>query len=319
MNDHGHGNGHGHGHELCRARARAGHGHGLGTGMGWARDGVLGCGGVNILVTGGTGGIGRELVRALAETGADVIVGARDQARAGAALAGLGAKVRARVRVQPLDLASVASVRALVAWAGSEVRQLDALVNAAAVWPRQRRTSVDGFDLTFAVNHVAHHALTVGLLPALRRARAGRVVTVSSGLHARGRLAWDDLMQTAGGYNGTRAYEQSKLANVMFALALARRAGRSITSNAIHPGVVRTELTRDYPEIFRDTPARSLSTARAAAGCIARLVLDASVARTTGAYFDRDRAVAPSKQASVVADQDRLWQVTDDLLARVGT
>jgi NAD(P)-dependent dehydrogenase (short-subunit alcohol dehydrogenase family) len=261
---------------------------------------------VRVLLTGPTGAIGREVARGLAAASADVILACRDPGKA--------AELQGTVHV--LDLASLASVRELIAWARAELPRLDVLINLAGVWPRQRRTTGDGLELAFGVNHVAHHALAVGLLPLLRRSPRARVVTVASGLHARGKLAWDDLMQTRGGFNGAKAYEQSKLANVMFALALARRAGPSITSNAVHPGLVKSDLTREYPEMFRDTPPRALMTAAQAARSILRLALDPSLANVSGRYFDREREVAPAKAALRVADQDRLWQETEALIAR---
>jgi len=272
---------------------------------------------VKALLTGATGGIGIEILRGLVAAGADVVIGCRDLERAAAVVARLAPAQRVRVVVRPLELAAIASVRELVRWAEGELPQLDVLINNAAVWSRQRRVTADGLELTFGVNHVAHHALAVGLLPVLRRSRAARVITVASGLHVRGRLAWDDLMQTTGGFNGVRAYEQSKLANVMFALALARRAGKGVTSNAVHPGLVRTNLTKDYPEMFRQTPARSLVPAAVAARATLRLATDPALGGVTGRYFDRDREQAPSKAAHSVADQDRLWQVTEELLRGV--
>lgn len=271
---------------------------------------------MHALVTGGTGGIGAELVRALVQGGAHVVIACRDVARGDAVAHALGSGADRRVRVHQVDLASLASVRALVRWAEAELPRLDVLVNNAAVWSRQRRATADGLELTFGVNHVAHHALTLGLVPALRRSEAPRVVTVASGLHGRGRIAWDDPMQADGGFNGVRAYEQSKLANVMFALALARRMGRALTSNAVHPGLVRTGLTREYPEMHRTTPARALVPAALAARSIVRLAIDPALGAVTGRYFDRDREQAPSKAAQRAADQDRLWELTEELLAR---
>lgn len=267
------------------------------------------------LVTGATGGIGVEIVRGLVDAGAHVVIGCRDLARGAAVAAALAPRAGGRIRVQPLDLGSLASVRALVAWANAELPRIDVLLNNAAVWSRQRRTTADGLELTFGVNHIAHHALTVGVLPALRRSPAARVITVSSGLHVRGRIAWDDLMQAAGGFNGVRAYEQSKLANLMFALALARRAGRGITSTAVHPGLVRTGLTRDYPEMFRQIAPRAIVSATVAARAPLRLALDPALATVSGRYFDREREAAPSTAAQRVADQDRLWQLTEALIA----
>jgi len=261
---------------------------------------------VHVLVTGATGGIGRELVRGLVAAGADVVIGCRDEARA----VGFGP----RVVVRPLDLASLASVRELARWVDAELPRLDVLVNNAGVWSRPRRTTAEGLELTFGVNHVAHHALTLGVLPALRRSAAARVVTVASGIHVRGKLAWADLMQTERGFNGVRAYEQSKLANVMFALALARRLGPAATSNAVHPGLVRTGLMREYPDLVRQLAPRSVVPAATAARAILRLAVDPAFARVTGRYFDREREQAPSENALRVADQDRLWQVTETLI-----
>lgn len=266
-------------------------------------------------MTGATGGIGVEILRGLLAVGVDVVIGCRDPGRAAATIAGLPAAHRAHVVVRPLDLAALASVRELVRWVSGELPRLDVLVNNAAVWSRQRRATTDGLDLTFGVNHVAHHALSVGLLPVLRRSPAARVITVASGIHVRGRLAWDDLMQVTGGYNGVRAYEQSKLANVMFALALARRAGKGVTSNAVHPGIARTNLTKDYPEMFRQAKPGSIVSAAVAARAPLRLALDPALAGITGRYFDRDREQAPSKAALSHADQERLWQVTDALIS----
>jgi NAD(P)-dependent dehydrogenase (short-subunit alcohol dehydrogenase family) len=270
---------------------------------------------MNVLVTGGTGGIGVEVVRRLVEAGAQVVLGCRDVARGEAIVGGLGARGARQVRVHALDLASLASVRAFAAWCVAGMARLDVLINNAGVWSRQRRATAEGLELTFGVNHVAHHALAGALVPALRRSDAPRVVTVTSGIHVRGKLAWDDLQQTRGGFNGVRAYEQSKLANVMFALALARRMRGTLTSNAVHPGLVRTNLTREYPEMFRDTPPRALVSPAVAARAIVRLALDPELTRVTGRYFDREREQAPSKLALRLEDQERLWQVTEELIA----
>jgi len=270
---------------------------------------------VYVLITGATGGIGLEIARGLVAAGAHVVIGCRDLARGAGVAAALASRAGGQVRVQALDLASLASVRALARWADGELPRLDVVINNAAVWSRQRRATADGLELAFGVNHVAHHALTVGVLPVLRRSPAARVITVSSGLHVRARMAWDDLMQARGGFNGVRAYEQSKLANLMFALALARRAGRGLTSNAVHPGLVRTQLTREYPEMFRQIHPRAIVSAAVAARATLRLALEPALATVSGRYFDREREEPPGKAAQSVADQDRLWQLTEELIA----
>lgn len=267
--------------------------------------------GKTVLVTGATGGIGGELARGLAASGARLILACRDGERGeqlARGLAGRGAAPLVRV----VELASLSSVRELARWAQGELGRLDVVVHNAAVWSRQRKRTADGFELSFGVNHLAPFALTAELAPLLQQSR-GRVVTVASGMHARGKLAWDDLMQAQGGFNGTKAYQQSKLANVMFAAALARRSP-ALVSLALHPGVVRTQLTREYPELWKVAPPGQ-TTAKQAAANILRLASDGALAQRSGRYWNGDREQAPAKQALVVADQDRLWKVSEGLIA----
>ncbi len=271
--------------------------------------------GKTALVTGATGGIGLEVARGLVAAGARVVLPCRDEAKGQALLRELGVGDRAadRIVVRAADLASLASVRELGRWAHGELPRLELLVHNAAVWPRQRRLSADGHELAFAVNHLAPFSLTAQLLPLLRQSRA-RVITVSSGMHGRGKLDWDDLMQRAGGFNGNRAYQQSKLANVMFALALARRTSGALVSNTLHPGVVRTALTREYPELWK-VPPPGQATAQQAAAAILRLAVEPSLGKVTGRYFNVDREQAPARAALSVVDQDRLWSVSEQLIA----
>lgn len=275
---------------------------------------MLSLAGKTALVTGATGGIGLEVAGGLVAAGARVVLPCRDEAKGQALARALGAGERAdRVVVRACDLASLASVRELGRWAQGELPRLELLVHNAAVWPRQRRLSADGHELAFAVNHLAPFALTAQLLPLLRQSRA-RVVTVSSGMHGRGKLAWDDLMQKAGGFNGNRAYQQSKLANVMFALTLARRNSSALVSNTLHPGVVRTALTREYPELWK-VPPPGQATAKQAASAILRLATEPAMGKVTGRYFNVDREQAPARAALSVVDQDRLWLVSEQLVA----
>lgn len=262
-------------------------------------------------ITGGTGAIGQGVVRALAERGFTVLAACRDAQR-GAALADLGRQ--GAVRVVELDLSSLGSIAAAVRRVQSEVSGLALLVHAAGIWSRQRRVSADGFELTFAVNHLAPFALTCGLAPALERA-CGRVVTLASGLHVRGKLAWEDVMQTRGGFNGVKAYEQSKLANVMFALALARRSGKRLSSVAMHPGIVRSALTREYPELWKHAPPNE-RTADAAARAVVEVASSPALARTSGVYFDGTRTRSASAAACDPSAQDRLWRLSEELVAR---
>lgn len=198
------------------------------------------------LVTGATGGIGFALARALAASGWAVLLAARDPGRGAAALARLGAaRPAARGDLVPLDLADLAAVRACATAVGARLGALDLLVHAAGVMalPRRRLTA-DGFEMQLGVNLLGPFALTAHLLPLLRRAPAARVVTVTSLAARFGRLRFEDL-QGAARYRPWRAYAQSKLAALCFALELQRRsaaAGWGVASLAAHPGLAMTEL-----------------------------------------------------------------------------
>ena len=199
-----------------------------------AADVLTGVGltGRNAVVTGGHAGIGLEVTRALCGAGASVTVGARDPARAVAALAGIE-----RAKVDRLDLLDPASVEAFAGRRLAEGRPLHILVNGAGASGGPERDA-RGYETQFATNHLGHFQLTRSLLPALRAAHGARVVNVSSGAQRFGRIRWDDPHFTQG-YDSRAAYAQSKLANVLFAVELDRRwAVDGVRGYAVHPGVV---------------------------------------------------------------------------------
>ena len=198
------------------------------------------------VVTGASGGLGLETARALAVAGAEVVVAARDPAKAQAAVAQVGAQAR----FEPLDLADLGSVQAFAERMTAAGRPVDLLVNNAGVMaPPHRTTTKDGFELQFGTNHLGHFALTGRLLPLLRAAAAPRVTTVASLAHTAGKLDFDDLMSERR-YTAWGAYGRSKLANLVFARELQRRSdagGWGLLSDAAHPGWSRTELTTARP------------------------------------------------------------------------
>ena len=198
------------------------------------------------LVTGGASGLGYETARALAMRDYDVLIADRNVAAAAAAVQRIRADgARGSVRFAPLDLGDLASIRAFAAAEVASGEPLDVLVNNAGLLPPLRRaTTKDGFELKFGVGHLGHFALTDGLLPALLRRAAPRVVSVSSIVQASGRIDFDDL-QAERRYLSSRAYSQTKLACLIFALELQRRAdaaGAPLISVAAHPGIARTGL-----------------------------------------------------------------------------
>ena len=199
--------------------------------------------GKSVLVTGGTGGIGMATADGLAALGARVGITGHDQARAEAAAAGIRAATgNPAVDLFAADLSVQAEVRRLAAQVAATYPRLDVLVNNVGGFWAHRHVTADGLERTFALNHLASFLLTNLLLDRLIASAPARIVTVSSGAQARGRIDFDDL-QGERNYSGQRAYSQSKLANVMFTFELARRLeGTGVTATVLHPGVVRTSF-----------------------------------------------------------------------------
>jgi NAD(P)-dependent dehydrogenase (short-subunit alcohol dehydrogenase family) len=198
------------------------------------------------VVTGASGGLGLEVARELARRGGRVVMASRDQAKAAAARASIRGEIPdASLELQPLDLASLASVAEAAASILADHPGVDILVNNAGVMAIPERRTEDGFEMQLAVNHLGHFALTARLLPALLRGSDARVVSVTStGRHA-GRPLDPANPHLSGRYEPWRAYGQSKLANVHFALELERRfraAGVPAGSIVVHPGFANTDL-----------------------------------------------------------------------------
>jgi len=198
------------------------------------------------VVTGANGGLGLETARALAVSGAHVVMAARNQDKAVAAEANIRAShPKALLEVVPLDLGSLKSVRAAADRILAGHDRVDILVNNAGLMAIPERRTEDGFEMQFGVNHLGHFALTALLLPALLRADAARVVSVTSTAHHMGRAIDPANPHLEGRYGPWRAYGQSKLANFHFGLGLQLRfeaAGVKAASLIAHPGLSDTEL-----------------------------------------------------------------------------
>jgi protochlorophyllide reductase len=208
------------------------------------------------VVTGANAGIGRETARLLASRGATVILACRDVTKGEAAadwIAGTSAAERDRLRVIRLDLASLASVREAADEIRASCPRLDLLINNAGVMTIPFVRSEDGFELTFAINHLGHFALTGPLLEQMLATPGSRVVTVSSVAHQRGKLDLEAL-ESEKGYEPGHAYDRSKLANLLFAYELQHRlpaAGAETISLAAHPGIARTDLYQTSSRLER--------------------------------------------------------------------
>jgi NAD(P)-dependent dehydrogenase (short-subunit alcohol dehydrogenase family) len=284
--------------------------------------------GKTAVVTGATSGLGYETALALAKAGAEVILTGRDGRKGQSAIEKIsGEVIGAKVSYEHLDLASLASVADFAQRMGDR-HCLDLLINNAGVMALPRRqTTADGFEMQFGTNHLGHFALTSRLLPMLRRASGPRVVSVSSLAHRTGFIDFGDL-QGERVYAPWKAYGQSKLATLMFALELQRRsdaAGWNLVSNAAHPGFARTNL-------FASGPGGLLSLATdfaapffghsAADGARPILFAATSPEAKPGAYYGPggmgELRGAPARamimpQARDAAAAARLWEASEKL------
>src|SRR5690349_14481518 len=225
----------------------------------WTSGDVPGQQGRLAVVTGADSGLGFETARVLAARGASVVLAVRDTDKGKAAAARIAPG--ADVTVQPLDLASLESIRAAAGELRARHPRIDLLVNNAGVMFPPRQTTGDGFELQFGTNHLGHFALTGLLLEQMLPVPGSRVVTVSSLAHRiRARINFDDL-QSERSYSGVGAYSQSKLANLMFTYELQRRLSGAGTTIAVaaHPGLANTELARHTPAIAGFFYARVIS------------------------------------------------------------
>jgi len=247
-----------------------------------------------ILVTGSTGGLGRELAAALVHRGARVLIHGRDTPKVEAAVSETGADSGLVA-----DLADLAQVRSLAADAG----ELDCLVNNAGVIVPERRESADGHELSFAVNYLSHFLLTGLVLEHLRE--PARIVNVSS--IGQAPIDFDDVMLERG-YQAYGAYAQSKLAQVLFTVELAERLGaRGVSVNAIHPATLMdTKMVRDY---F----GRSRSSVDEGVQATLHLIEDPELDGVSGRFFDGLRESAAHEQAYDPDARRRLWDLSERL------
>jgi NAD(P)-dependent dehydrogenase (short-subunit alcohol dehydrogenase family) len=284
--------------------------------------------GRSAVVTGATGGLGYETALALARAGAEVILTGRDDRKGQSAIEKILREVSlARISYEPLDLANLASIADFSQRMKSR-QSLDLLINNAGVMALPRRqTTADGFEMQFGTNYLGHFILTARLLPLLRRAGRPRVVNVSSLAHRTAFIDFDDL-QGARAYSPWKAYGQSKLAMLMFALELQRRsdaAGWNLTSNAAHPGFARTSLFAAGPGGLLSLAidfAAPFSGQSATDGARPILFAATSPKARPGAYYgpggigELRGAPAPAlimPQARDAARAARLWDVSEKL------
>ena len=280
--------------------------------------------GKTCLVTGATSGIGTETARALAERGAHVVIAGRNAERAEATRADIVRRSGNRkVDVLLADLASLAEVRKLAGAFLEGYDRLHLLVNNAGLVNNQREVTVDGFESTFAVNHLAYFLLTNLLLPRLRESAPARIVSVASDAHHFGAIDWHDLQseqryQGAPILSGMRVYGTSKLLNILFNTELARRLeGSGVTANCLHPGMVATGLGTNNGVLggaamllvrpFALSPARGAETT-------IHLCTEPELSDVSGRYFAKKQVKKPSRAARDKVAARKLWELSRELV-----
>src|SRR5919112_4843689 len=275
--------------------------------------------GKTVLITGATGGIGRAAAIGLASMGARVGITGRDRARAERAAAAIARESgNSAVDVFVANISSQAEVWRLAGEVLAAYPRLDVLLNNVGGFWAHRHVTADGLEHTFALNHLAPFLLTSLLLERLMASAPARVVSVSSGAQAQGKIDFDDLMGERT-YSGQRAYSQSKLANVMFTYELARRLeGTGVTATVLHPGVTNTAFGAEdsaramTPIIavlrpFMRSPERGADTA-------VYLASSPEVDSVTGRYFANRKARKSHESSYDTATTARLWRVSADLV-----
>ncbi len=269
-----------------------------------------------VIVTGATNGIGLDAARALARQGATTHIVGRSATKLDESVSAIKAFAgHERVFAWQADLSSQQQIRVLAADLRVSIPRIDVLLNNAGAIFSTRQESPDGIELTWALNHLGYFLLTSLLLDAVKAAPAGRIVNVSSVAHLRGRINFADV-ELQSGYSGFKAYSQSKLANVMFTYALARRlTGSRVTTNAVHPGVVATGFGRNGNGVM-NLVIGTLSTwfgrtSEMGATTSTYLASSPEVDGVTGQYFADRKAVKSSAASHDEAAQERLWALSE--------
>jgi retinol dehydrogenase-14 len=274
--------------------------------------------GRTVVVTGASSGIGKATAERLAQLGATVAITGRDPARTHDAEDEIRTSTGTSVQAFTADLSDQAQVRQLAAELLAALPQLDVLVNNAGGCWNTRHATPDGLERTFAVNYLAPFLLTALLLNRIRQSNDGRVVNVSSNAQRLGRINFDDL-QGEHSCSGARAYNQSKLAMVLFTQELARRLlGTTVTTNALHPGVVRTSFGAQDPGRTQRllVPLAPPFMRSPVSGAATSVLLASSpdLGSVTGQFFSGAKAKRSSKRSRDDQDARRLWAVSETLV-----
>ena len=275
--------------------------------------------GKTVLITGANQGIGKASAIALGAMGARLVLVCRNEEKGKAAVTEIESAGAKDVTLILGDMSSQKDIRRVAADVLKKTERLDVLLNNAGLLVPSRRTTVDGIEETFAVNHLGYFLLTKLLRELLEKSGPSRIVSVSSEAHRRGSMNFDDLQYERTNYSAFPVYSQSKLANILFTKELARQlAGTKVTANCLHPGVIASGFGHTYGGFFNFvlTLARPfLKSTEDGAKTQIYLCSSPDVANVTGEYFDKCKTRRPNREAEDAAAAKRLWELSEDLVA----
>jgi len=273
-----------------------------------------------VLITGATEGIGKETVKALYAMGAHVVMVGRNPEKMERVIAELSSQKSDGGKLEGMvaDLSSMAEIRKLAGEFKARYDRLDVLINNAGAFFNKRLESVDGFEMTFALNHLNYFYLTYLLLDLIKASAPARIINVSSGAHTMGKINFNNLQGKGIFFIGWTTYGRSKLMNILFTRELARRLeGTHVTANVLHPGFVATKFGHNnkglYQKFVKWSQRRAITPEEGAQTSI-YLASAPEVAGVSGAYFYKSKIIQPSPAAQDDEAAKRLWEVSLELV-----
>ena len=264
-----------------------------------------------VLITGATSGIGKANAKTLAKEGAVIFFTARDKEKAVLTQAEIIKETGNRkVGFYFCDLSSFDSVKELTRNFLKDNRDLHVLINNAGTWSLRKRLSKDGIETTFQVNYLSQVLLTLLLLDTLKKSAPSRIINVSSAMHRSAKIDLDDL-EMKNHFNGIQAYGKSKLELILFTKRLAKELGRtSVTVNAVHPGLVRTNLFSNFPQLLVRIILLGALTPNEGARTSVFLATSDEVSEISGEYFAKEKVEKSSDTSFDEELQEKLWNIT---------